>query len=289
MVSDYRRLNAQSVIDKYSIRTIDQCIEEIGKNRSRIFSCLDLTSGFWQLQLAKESRPYTAFTIPGLGQFQWKVMAQGLMGAPASFSRLMDLILRDCDNTITYIDDVLAHTKDHGAHIRALAEVIDRIAGAGLRLSPSKCTFGANQVPYLGFQLTSAGIRPGPDKTAAIRDTPLPSTTKQVRSFVGMVNFFRHHVKNFARIAAPLYALTRRDSAWKKGDLPPEAARAVEALKRAITSSPVLQYPNPSGRFHLYIDAAQGTRKTRVALEHALCRTRKTGTSTQSRTHPADW
>jgi len=110
VVLDYRLLNHRSIPDKYSIRTIDQCLEEIGRSGSKLFSCLDLTNGFWQLKLSDASRPFTAFTIPGKGQFQWKVTPQGLMGAPASFSRLMDLIMSDAENIITYIDDVLVHS-----------------------------------------------------------------------------------------------------------------------------------------------------------------------------------
>ena len=107
IVLDYRALNEKSVPDRYSIRTIDQCIEEIGRAESTIFSCLDLTSGFWQLKLHPKHRPYMVFTVPGMGQYHWKVTPFGLMGGPASFSHLMDLIMEGAENIITYIDDVM--------------------------------------------------------------------------------------------------------------------------------------------------------------------------------------
>ena len=139
VVLDYRLLNFKSLPDKYSIRTIDQCIEEIGKAKSTLFSCLDLTNGYWQLSLDPAARHLTAFTIPGVGQFQWKVTPQGLMGAPASFSRLMDLIMSDAENVITYIDDVLVHSSTHALHIQHLSSALSRIRAAHLRLNANKC------------------------------------------------------------------------------------------------------------------------------------------------------
>ena len=123
-VLDYRRLNAASMSDKYSIRTIDECLESIGRSGSTVFSCLDLTNGYWQLQLRPSDRPFTAFTIPGKGQFQWTTCPQGLMGAPASFSRLMDLIMEDAEHVISYLDDVLIHSSDHKSHIAHLAAAL---------------------------------------------------------------------------------------------------------------------------------------------------------------------
>ena len=104
VVLDYRGLNAKSLPDKYSLRTIEECLAEVGNANSRIFSTLDLTSGFWQMNLAPDSRPYTAFTIPGVGQFQWKRAAMGLHGCPASFARMMDRIMTGMPNVTCYID-----------------------------------------------------------------------------------------------------------------------------------------------------------------------------------------
>ena len=257
-VLDYRRLNAKSLSDKYSIRTIDECLEAIGRAESKIFSCLDLTNGYWQLKLRASDRPFTAFTIPGKGQFQWITTPQGLMGAPASFSRLMDVILSDAENVITYIDDVLVHSRDHRAHIPHLVSAIDRIGRANLRLNPSKCTFGASEVEYLGHTLTSNGVRPGTDKAAAVRDAPVPHDQKTLKSFLGLANYFRQYVPNFSLRAAPLFLLTRQDSEWKSGPLPPAARTAFTYLRDAISSRPVMAFPRATGRLHLFVDACLG-------------------------------
>jgi hypothetical protein len=258
VVLDYRKLNAKSLPDKYSIRTIDQCLEEIGNAQSTIFSCLDMTNGFWQLKCSESSRPYTAFTIPGVGQFQWCVTAQGLMGAPASFSRLMDIIMKDAQNVITYIDDVLVHSKTHEDHRVHLLDAIDRLGKAGLRLNPNKCTFGAREVNYLGHNVTSEGVRPGTDKTKALKEIKAPIDVKQVKSFVGLANYFRGYIKNFAMIAAPLYKLTRQDSDWHGGEMPPAALKAFDTIKEMLHSRPLLKYPRRDGTFHLFVDAALG-------------------------------
>ena len=276
-VLDLRHVNEKSTPDHYSIRTIDTCIDTIGMAGSKIFSALDFTNGFWQMALQENSRPYTAFTLPGQGQFRFKVTAQGLMGAPASFCRLMDLILRDAENVLTYLDDVLIHSKDHKSHIGHLRAVIDRIGTANLRLNPKKCIFGADNLDYLGHTLTSTGIRPGLDKAAAIRDAPPPTTPKGVKSFAGLANFFRGYISNFSRKIAPLHQIIRNDSKWKKGTLPPEAMQAFNTLKKEIAERPVMAFPNATGAYHLYVDAALGDSKHEGGLGAVLMQEQTNG------------
>ena len=269
-VLDYRRLNGKSVMDKYSIRTIDECIESIGRAKSKVFSALDLTNGYWQMLLKKSDRPYTAFTLPGKGQFQWVTTPQGLMGAPASFSRLMDLIMQDAENVITYIDDCLVHSQNHNDHLRHLASAIDRIGRCNLRLNPAKCIFGSSSVEYLGHSITSDGIRPGLDKAGAVRDAAPPQSLKELKSFIGLANYFRGYIHNFSLKAAPLFKLTRSDSHWKGGYLPDDAKNAFYTLRAEISSRPVMAYPRREGDFHLYVDASLGDSKTAGGLGAVL-------------------
>jgi predicted aspartyl protease len=257
-VLDYRYLNANSLDDKYSIRTIDECLEAVGREGSSVFSCLDLTNGYWQMELRESDRPYTAFTLPGIGQFQWVTTAQGLMGAPASFSRLIDKIMEHARNAITYMDDVLIHSRCHKSHLEFLTSAIYKLGAAGLRLNPRKCVFGAAEVEYLGHTISGAGVRPGTDKTKALEQTPPPTDVKQLKAFLGLANYFRSYVKDFATKATPLYQLTRNDSEWKAGTLPTAAMEAYTSLKTEICTRPVLAYPNATGQFHLYVDASLG-------------------------------
>ena len=277
VVLDYCHVNFRTLPDRYSIRTIDQCIDEVGMAGSTIFSCIDLTNGFWQMLLREEDRPITAFTIPGAGQFQWCVCSMGLTGAPASFSRLIDLILRDAENCITFIDDVLVHSQTHQLHRRHLSAAINKLAKAGLKLNPDKCIFGSREVQYLGHTLSSDGVRPGKDKPAAISSCKPPESGKQLKSFMGLANYFRGYIKNFAKIAAPLFKLTRAASQWKKGPLPDDALAAFETIRDAIASRPVLRFVNPTGKFSLFTDACLGDEHNEGGLGAVLMQEQPNG------------
>jgi hypothetical protein len=131
-VLDYRRVNSSSFSDRYALRTIDECLETVGRAGSKVYSALDCSSAIWQLELRPSDRPFTAFTLPGKGQYHWKTCPQGLMGAPASFSRLIDVLLADAKNVLTYIDDVLVHSPWHEEHLKHLSAAIDIIGAANL-------------------------------------------------------------------------------------------------------------------------------------------------------------
>jgi len=120
LVQDFHALNNQSYTDKYSMKDVSECIGEIGRSGSTIFSTIDLTAGFWQMILHPRARPYTAFTVPGMGQFQWVTSPMGLLGCPASFQRLMETVVNGLANVIVYIDDLLIHSATHQEHITAL-------------------------------------------------------------------------------------------------------------------------------------------------------------------------
>ncbi len=160
IVQDFCELNKHSHIDKCSIKEITECIGDIGRANS-IFFILDLTSRFWQMQLDEDSQPLTAFTIPGRGQYHWVTSPMGLLGCPASFQRLMETVLLNINNVLIYIDDVLLHTATHVEHLKVLEKVFKRLHQNHLKVNLNKCVFGNREVSYLGFMLTSEGIKPG--------------------------------------------------------------------------------------------------------------------------------
>jgi hypothetical protein len=123
VVQDFCSLNAKTYVDKYSTKDVQECISEIGCAGSTIFTTLDLTSGFWQMALDPKSRPYTAFTVPGMGQFEWKVVSMGLALAPSAFQRLVELVVKGIDNVVVYIDDLFIHSKTHEEHLALLDAV----------------------------------------------------------------------------------------------------------------------------------------------------------------------
>ena len=266
-VLDYRALNANSQDDRYTMQTVDECIAQIGKANSTIFSTLDLTSGYHQMLLEPKSAPLTAFTVPGLGQFQWLTTSMGLRGAVASFQRMVELTTKGLQNIVVYIDDILCHSHNHQDHRATLQALFDRLRKANLKVNLRKCVFGSQNVAYLGFQLTPNGILPGKDKLKAVKQAPPPKTVHQVRQFLGLVNFFRNHVRNFAQVAGPLTHLTKKDVHWRNGILPNEALKAFEALKAALCSEPIVAYPRKDRPYALIVDAALGTTVKNAAGE----------------------
>jgi hypothetical protein len=161
------------------MKDVSECIGEIGRSGSTIFSTIDLTAGFWQMILHPRAHPYTAFTVPGMGQFQWVTSPMGLLGCPASFQRLMETVVRNISNVIVYIDDLLVHSASHEEHLATLNEVLQRLVTHNIKINLQKCVFGSKEVSYLGFCLTEEGIKPGIDKLKAVKmPHPLPMCTK---------------------------------------------------------------------------------------------------------------
>jgi hypothetical protein len=183
----------------------------------------------------------------------------GLAGCPASFARMMDMIMRGLANVITYIDDLLVHSKTYGEHLHHLEQVFVRLRAHNLKLNLEKCDFASAQVNHLGHTLTPTGVSPGLEKTKAILEAKPPTSVKEVKSFLGLCNYFRSYIEHFATIAAPMHYLTSNESQWKKGEMPADAAAAFKLLQGKLTSTPVMKYPDQKGRLHLFVDAAGGT------------------------------
>ena len=193
--------------------------------------------------LQPRSRPYTAFTVPGKGQFQWVTSPMGLLGCPSSFQRLMETVVHGLENIIVYIDDLLVHSADHRHHLQLLDQLLKRLVLHNVKINLQKCEFGSKNVAYLGFRLTEEGVKPGTDKLRAVEKAPPPTSIHEVRQFLGLCNFFRTHVRNFAQISAPLTALTKKESKWSSGELPAEALKAFRELQSYLCSEPIVAYP----------------------------------------------
>ncbi len=250
---DFRRVNAQSHFDAYPMPRLEDLIERLGK--ASFITTLDLCKGYWQVPLAKEARPYTAFRTPQ-GLFHFLVMPFGLQGAPASFQRLMDIVLAGTDSfAAAYLDDVVVYSATWEEHLRHLGEVFQRIRQAGLTIHPQKCAIAKEEVKYLGHVLGRGVIRPQKDKVQAVLDCPRPQTKKDVRSFLGLVGWYRRFVPDFARRAAALSDLTRKSGSsriqWGE-----EQEQAFLDLKQALCRDPVLQSPDFSQPFTVQTDAS---------------------------------
>ena len=271
IVQDSRALNAKTQVDKYSMKDITECIGDIGRAGSTIFSTIDLTSGFWQMPIHPDDSKLTAFTVRGKGQFEWITSPMGLLGCPASFQRLMEHVLDGLQNILIYIDDVIIHTSSHDHHLTILDQTLARLQKHGLKINLDKCHFGNQEVAYLGFTLTPQGIKPGSEKLKLIRQAEPPANLKQVRAFVGLCNFFRNHIRNFATISSPLTSLCRQDSGYLEGPLPEPAAKAFKLLKDTLTTEPILAFPRSNRRYALITESLTPTEDKDGSINASLC------------------
>ena len=271
VVLDYRRVNAKSVPDRYSIKEVRECIDEVGKEGSTIFTTIDLTAGFWQQELDEASRQYTAFSVPGkAARYQFCVTPMGLQGSPASFARLMDHVMRQLKGVLTYIDDVLVHSRTHEEHLERLEQVLLRLRKYGLKLNVNKTLIAGPEVQYLGYTINGKGITLSTDKTKAIADFKEPTDTRQIREFIGLCNYFRFMIPHFSQLAAPLIELTTRAARWEGGEMTAKAKDSFKKLKELLCSQPVVTYPSRENRFKLYTDAALGEPNRKGGMGAAL-------------------
>lgn len=254
MCVDYRRLNAITKKDAYPIPRIDQLIEVLqGATR---FSKLDLAAAFNQIPVAPEDTEKTAFTTR-YGQFEFTVLPFGLCNAPATCMRLMQNVLSDYldDFVVVYLDDILIFSKTDDDHARHVELVLHRLAQADLRLKRKKCVFGVDSVAYLGHVVSKDGVSMDPSKVEAILDWPKPKNVTELRSFLGLIGYYRKFLVNFGEVSAPLVELTKKDVRWVW-----DASRqtAFDALKELITTAPTLIIPDTSegNSFVIHIDAS---------------------------------
>ena len=251
---DFRRLNSVTRKDVYPLPRVDDILDTLGN--ARYFTTLDLASGYWQVPLDEDARPKTAFTTHQ-GLYEFVRMPFGLCNAPATFQRAMQSVLaglewRDC---FVYIDDILIASTTFEEHLRHLEQVFDRLRTANLRLKPKKCRFLCEEVKYLGHVISVRGVLPDPDKTDQVKSFPTPRDVTQVRQFLGLASYYRRFVPKFAKIAAPLHALLKKENTFEWTS---ECTVAFNLLKDALTSPPVLVYPKfgPDSEFILETDAS---------------------------------
>ena len=176
-----------------------------------VYSTLDLTSGYWQVEMAEECKPYTTFTCGPLGFFESETIPFGATNAIATFQRLIEDCLGDLNMNwcIVYLDDVIVFSKTPDEHSERLEAVFQKLSDAGLKLKPSKCTFFKTEITYLGYLITSEGVATDPKKIKAVIKWPRPKTVHDVRSFLGFVGYYKRFIKGFSALSRPLYDLTK--------------------------------------------------------------------------------
>lgn len=182
-------------------------------------------------------------------------MPFGLCNAPATFQRLMEVVLRDLIGKCVYVymDDICVFSHTVKEHFDHLEMVFERIRGAKLKLRKEKCDFMSAEVKYLGHILTTNGLMPQKDKIEAIASYKTPKTVKQLQSFLGLASYYRKFIKDFSKIASPLFRSTEKG---KKFIWNQEQQQAFDLLKTTLTGDSILIYPNFSEIFRLETDAS---------------------------------
>lgn len=252
VVIDYRGLNSITVNDAFPLPNITEILDNLGK--AKYFTCLDCFSGFHSIKMNEQDSPKTAFSTD-IGHYQFNRMPFGLKNAPATYQRLMNTVLSGLQGTrcFVYMDDIVIFASDLQDHSSKLREVFLRIQEANLRLQPDKCEFLRKEITFLGHRITDQGIKPDQNKIKTVKDYPRPTKVKEVQSFLGLANYYRRFIKDFASISKPLTELTKKNTEFKWTDA---HELAFETLKLKLISEPILQYPDFNQPFILTTDAS---------------------------------
>ena len=259
---DFRKVNElqQEVITtgktkgQISIHPLPKIDEMYAKLKgAKVFSTIDLRSGYHHIALGKSSRAKTAFVMP-FGKYKFLMVPFGLAQAPAYFQLLMNKVLKGLKFAMTYLDDIIIFSQDELQHLEHLEIVFSCLREAGLKMKRSKCDFFKSEIHYLGHLISPEGISPLPNKLDSIQHMPVLNSAKEIKQFLGLTGYYRKFVPRFADISRPLTTLTKKDV---KFEWTSACQKSFELLKEALWGEPVLKYADTSKPYTLYTDASK--------------------------------
>lgn len=249
---DTRGLNNASISDAYPLPKISQCLDSLGG--SKIFSTLDLTNYYHQLEIHPGDTHKTAF-ISRKGLHEFLVVPMGYKNSTAMAQKTMDIVLSGVSFffSLAYLDDVVVYSRDVPTHLEHLREVFMRFRAANLKFKPEKCSFLRTEIHFLGFKVSRKGIAPDESKIKKIVDWPVPKNLTESRGFVGLVTYYKRHLPSFGELTRPLTLLTRKNQpfVWTK-----ECQESFEQLKKLLSSAPIVGIPQDEGEWILDTDAS---------------------------------
>ena len=276
MCIDYRRINKlqlevtkadsrKGCISLIPLPKIDKLYAKL--KGYKVFSSLDLRSRYYHIGLTDSAKPKSAFVLLSLRKYQFNRVPFGLAQVPAYFQKLINDVLKGCNFTMGYLDDIIIYSRSEKEHLEHLEEIFIRLKAAGLKLKLEKCCFFKKHIQYLGHLISEEGIQPLPEKLESIAKMPAPKNTKEVKQFLGLVGYYRKVVLRFADISRVLTHLMKKDVEFK---WTPECENCFQILKEFLQQAPILKYPDPQASYTLYTDASKYA-YAGVLTQHSNC------------------
>jgi len=235
---DFCGLNKITKKDRYPLPLISDLLDS--PHKVRIYTKINLQHVYYLVHIAKGNKWKTAFRTR-YRAFEWSVMPFRLTNAPAAFQRFMNNVFSDLLDVyiVVYLNDILIYSDDITQHRSHVKEVLNRLQKAGLYVKAEKCEFYSDSVKYLDYVLSPSGLTMSDAKVKIIQEWPEPKKVKDIQSFLGFANFYRHFIFNYSDIVIPLTCLTRKDTLWNFND---DYRIAFNNLKQAFTSAPILMH-----------------------------------------------
>jgi hypothetical protein len=252
MCVDYRPLNVMTIKNKYSLPHIDVLFDQLAG--AKVFSKIDLRSGYHQIKIRASDVPKTAFSTR-YGLYEFLVMSFGLTNAPAYFMYLMNpVFMNELDKfVVVFTNDILIYSTSEAEHAKHLRFVLQRLRDHKLYAKFSKCEFWLDSVKFLGHTISKDGISVDPSKVQEVMDWKPPKSVHQIRSFLGLAGYYRWFILDFSRIAKPMTELLKKGVKFVWSE---ECDKAFHTLREHLTSAPVLTQPNMSKPFEVFCDAS---------------------------------
>jgi len=255
---DYRQLNQSTKSLGWPLPNIREMFSRIGERKAKYYGVMDLTSGYHQVEIHPACRFLTAF-ITLFGLFEWLRVPMGVKGAPSYFQQMMagvvlvGLLYIMCE---VYLDDVLVFGRDDDEFIYNLGKVFARFRQYNITLHPDKCRFGLSEVEYVGYVINEKGMSFSQEKIDSVLNFPKPVIMKQLKSFLGLANYFHTHVREHSMLVRPLHAMLHDYNKTKKLIWTPSASEAFEHIKTAIHECQALTFLQQGSEVHLKTDAS---------------------------------
>ena len=244
LVVDFRSLNAQSELPNYPLLDLEDFLADLGHQKSNFYTTIDLKSAYLQVPLSERSQELCSF-VCSKGQFSFLRAPYGLCALPLVFARLIDEVLRDTKHKYTqsFLDDILIYSSTFEEHVLHIQDVLKRLRKAGLTVEPRKTHIARKEIVFIGYTFSKYGIQTDPSNINKVKNFPIPKTVRDIKSFLGLCNYYRRFIQSYAEIARPLNTLLKKDL---KFSWTAEANAAFENLRERLITSPILAFPDLS-------------------------------------------